>query len=50
MWLAHFDDERTAASIDIFKSISEQHQVILFTCEEGTRDLAEARGAKVIEI
>ena len=46
----HFDDERTDASIKMFKSIAEQHQVILFTCEESTRDMARAQGAHIIEI
>ena len=46
----HFDDDRTAASIKMFKSIAEQHQVILFTCEESTLDMARAQGAHVIKI
>lgn len=46
----HFDDERTAASIEMFKSVAQKHQVILFTCEESTRDMARAQGAHIIEI
>ena len=46
----HFDDDRTDASIKMFKSIAEQHQVILFTCEKSTRDMARAQGAHIIEI
>jgi len=46
----HFDDDRTDASIKMFKAIAEQHQIILFTCEESTRDMARAQGAHIIEI
>jgi uncharacterized protein YhaN len=48
--LIHFDDERTTAAIALIKTVSEHHQVILFTCEESTRELARAQGAHIIEI
>ena len=48
--LIHFDDERTTAAIALIKTVSEHHQVILFTCEESTRELARAQGAHIIEM
>jgi uncharacterized protein YhaN len=48
--LIHFDDERQKAAVQMLKRISERHQVVLFTCESATRDLAVSLGAKVIEI
>ena len=48
--LIHFDDERQKAAVQMLKRISDRHQVVLFTCESATRDLAESLGAKVIEI
>jgi len=48
--LIHFDDERQKAAVQMLKRISDRHQVVLFTCESATRDLAESLGAKIIEI
>ena len=49
--LVHFDDERAEATLPILKKIAEENrQVILFTCHKRTRDSAEAKGVKVIEL
>ena len=48
--LIHFDDKRQKAAVQLLKMISEQHQVVLFTCESTTRDLAKSMGANVIEM
>ena len=48
--LIHFDDKRQKAAVQLLKMTSDRHQVVLFTCESTTRDLAESMGAKVIEI
>ena len=46
----HFDDERTSAAMKLFGDIAKEHQVIMFTCETSTRDLARDHGAKIIEL
>jgi uncharacterized protein YhaN len=46
----HFDDERTSAAMKLFGDIAKEHQVIMFTCETATRDLARDHGAKIIEL
>ncbi len=48
--LIHFDDKRQKAAVQLLKMISERHQVVLFTCEPITRDLAVSMGANVIEM
>jgi uncharacterized protein YhaN len=48
--LIHFDDKRQKAAVQLLKMTSDRHQVVLFTCESTTRDLAESMGAKVIEM
>ena len=48
--LIHFDDKRQRAAVQLLKMTSDRHQVVLFTCESTTRDLAESMGAKVIEM
>jgi uncharacterized protein YhaN len=48
--LIHFDDKRQKAAVQMLKMTSDRHQVVLFTCESTTRDLAESMGAKVIEM
>ena len=48
--LIHFDDKRQKAAVELLKMTSDRHQVVLFTCESTTRDLAESMGAKVIEM
>ena len=48
--LIHFDDKRQKAAVQLLKLTSDRHQVVLFTCESTTRDLAESMGAKVIEM
>ena len=48
--LVHFDDERRAAAIALLHERSAYHQVLLFTCDDDTRDLAKALGAAVVQI
>ena len=48
--LIHFDHERKEAAVQLLKMISDRHQVVLFTCESTTRDLAKSMGANVIEM
>ena len=46
----HFDDSRRDTAIKLFGSIALENQVILFTCEESTRDLAISNGAHLINL
>ena len=46
----HFDDSRRDTAIKLFGSIALKNQVILFTCEESTRDLAISNGAHLINL
>ena len=48
--LIHFDDKRQKAAVELLKMTSDRHQVVLFTCESTTRDLAKSMGANVIEM
>jgi uncharacterized protein YhaN len=48
--LIHFDDKRQKAAVQLLKMTSDRHQVVLFTCESTTRDLAKSMGANVIEM
>jgi uncharacterized protein YhaN len=48
--LVHFDDERSESAIKLLAEVSQAHQVLLFTCERRTRDIAESLGARVLEI
>lgn len=48
--LLHFDDERSAAALRLLAKFSEDHQVILFTYDNQTRDLASTLGATVIQL
>ena len=48
--LIHFDDVRQQAAVQLLKSVSAEHQVVLFTCERDTRDYAASLGANVIEM
>ena len=48
--LVHFDDDRQLAAVQLLSRVSSDHQVVLFTCEERTRDYAASLGAKVIAI
>lgn len=48
--LVHFDDERSESAIKLLAEVSKVHQVLLFTCERRTRDIAESLGARVLEI
>jgi uncharacterized protein YhaN len=46
----HFDDSRREAAMKLFGDIAQNNQVIMFTCEESTRDLAIANGAHLINL
>lgn len=48
--LIHFDDARQQAAVQLLKKVSDEHQVVLFTCERDTRDYAASLGANVIEL
>ena len=48
--LVHFDDQRSESAIALLAQVSTEHQVLLFTCERRTRDIAASLGARVIEI
>ena len=48
--LVHFDDSRQEAAIHLLSQVSSEHQVILFTCERATRDLAATLGASIVEM
>lgn len=48
--LVHFDDERRASAISLLHERSALHQVLLFTCDDDTRDRAAALGASVVQI
>lgn len=48
--LIHFDDSRSQAAIGLMSRFSSRHQVVMFTCETSTRDMAAAAGARIIEI
>ena len=46
----HFDDSRRDSAMKLFGNIAKNNQVIMFTCEETTRDLAVASGAHLINL
>lgn len=46
----HFDDSRRDLAMKLFGKIAKENQVIMFTCEESTRDLALANGAHLINL
>lgn len=48
--LVHFDDQRSESAIALLAQVSTEHQVLLFTCERRTRDIATSLGARVLEI
>lgn len=48
--LIHFDDVRQEAAVRLLKKVSAEHQIVLFTCERATRDLAESLGASIVEM
>lgn len=48
--LIHFDDVRQQAAVQLLKKISDEHQVVLFTCERATRDYAASLGANIVEM
>ena len=48
--LIHFDDRRTCAGLELLKDVAARHQVVLFTCEESTRDLAGDLGAHIVRL
>ena len=46
----HFDNSRRDSAMKLFGHIALENQVILFTCEESTRDLAISNGAHLINL
>lgn len=48
--LIHFDDVRQEAAVRLLQRVSNTHQVVLFTCEQATRDIAASLGATVVEM
>jgi uncharacterized protein YhaN len=46
----HFDDSRRDTAMKLFGHIALKNQVIMFTCEESTRDLAISNGAHLINL
>lgn len=46
----HFDDSRRDSAMKLFGNIAKENQVLMFTCEESTRDLAVANGAHLINL
>ena len=48
--LVHFDDQRSESAIALLAQVSAAHQVLLFTCERRTRDIAMSHGARVLEM
>lgn len=48
--LLHFDDKRSLSALQLLSKFSKNHQVLLFTCDKGSRDAAAKIGASVVEI
>lgn len=52
--LVHFDDERSAATLDLLARFAEKNQVLLFTHHKSVRDdasrLAESQAAAIVDI
>jgi uncharacterized protein YhaN len=46
----HFDDSRRDTAMKLFGDIARNNQVIMFTCEESTRDLALLNGAHLVNL
>jgi len=46
--LVGIDDDRARSCMSLLAEVSERHQVILLTCHEGTAELAEGAGARVL--
>lgn len=46
--LVGLDDDRARSCMSLLAEVSERHQVILLTCHEGTAELAEGAGARVV--
>jgi len=48
--LVQFDDDRSVSALQLLAEFSKNHQVVLFTCETSTREMASRLGAAVLEI
>ena len=49
--LVHLDDQRASQVISLLASAAERgHQVLLFTCQQRTVDVARAAGAAVLDL
>ena len=48
--LVHLDDSRRIGAIALLAGSSQTHQMILFTCDTATRDMAAAAGAKIVAL
>jgi uncharacterized protein YhaN len=48
--LVHLDDSRRSGAIALLADSSRTHQVMLFTCDTATRDMAAAAGAKIVAL
>ena len=48
--LVHLDDVRRDGAIALLADTSKNHQVVLFTCDTGTRDRAASAGAQIVLI
>lgn len=46
--LVGLDDDRARSCMNLLAEVSERHQMILLTCHEGTAELAEGAGARVL--
>ena len=46
----HFDDDRRHQVMKLFEEIAQKNQIIMFTCEESTRDLAVVHGAHLVNL
>ncbi len=48
--LAQYDDKRVKAAIKYLKEYSKEHQLILFTCHDSLKAIADSYGANLINI
>ena len=48
--LVHLDDSRRIGAIALLAGSSQTHQVMLFTCDTATRDMAAEAGAKIVAL
>jgi uncharacterized protein YhaN len=48
--LVHLDDDRRDGALKLLAATSATHQVILFTCDQRTRDQAGVAGANIVNL